>query len=101
MIKFYMDEHVAYAITKALKRKGIDVLTIQEDNSMSISDQTLLDRATQLGRVVFTHDDDFLRESVARQEQQTHFCGIVYGHQKRVSTGKCIEDLELIASIQP
>ena len=94
-----MDEHIAYSITKALQLKGLDVLTIQKDKRMSISDQSLLDRATQLGRVLFTHDDDFLRESVIRQEQQIHFCGIIYGHQNKVSTGKCIEDLELIANV--
>ena len=37
-----MDEHIAYSITKALQLKGLDVLTIQKDKRMSISDQSLL-----------------------------------------------------------
>jgi hypothetical protein len=29
-IKFYMDEHVAKSVTEGLRRRGVDVVTVQE-----------------------------------------------------------------------
>ena len=63
MIFLYMDEHVPRAITIGLKLKGIDVLTVQEDNSSGKSDHELLDRAGSLKRAIFTHDEDLLAEA--------------------------------------
>jgi len=74
-------------------------LSVQEDGKMGIADNLLLDRATELNRVVFTQDDDFLKEASLRQEKGKHFAGIVYAHQEKLPTGKCIDDLELIAKV--
>ncbi len=30
-VRFYMDEHVSRAVTVGLRRRGLDVLTVQED----------------------------------------------------------------------
>jgi hypothetical protein len=49
-----MDHHVHSGITKGLRRRGIDVLTAGEDGRASVPDEVLLERATELGRVVFT-----------------------------------------------
>ena len=57
----------------------------------------LLDRAAQLHRVLFTRDSDLLAEATRRQQEGIPFSGVIYAHQLRVSIGKCIEDLELIA----
>jgi hypothetical protein len=54
-----MDVHVPAAITSGLRRRGIDVLTSQEDGSERLPDDRLLERSTQLGRVLFSQDDDF------------------------------------------
>ena len=54
----YMDEHVPSAITKGLRQRGVDVLTIQEDDRSGYSDPAMLARATELGRVLFSQDED-------------------------------------------
>ena len=50
-----------------LRLRDIDVLTVQEDDRSGISDTLLLDRATELQRVVFSQDQDFLIEAQRRQ----------------------------------
>jgi hypothetical protein len=92
-----MDQHVPRAITMGLRRRGVDVLTAHEDGSHELSDPDLLDRASQLNRVLFTRDSDLLAETAQRQQEGTHFAGVIYAHQLRVSIGKCVEDLEIIA----
>jgi hypothetical protein len=67
-----------------LKRRGIDVLTAFQDNAHEFDDPPLLDRATGLGRVLFTQDEDFLREGARRQAQGIYFAGIIYGAQSLV-----------------
>lgn len=93
-----MDVHAPLAITEALRRRGVDVLTAQEDDAHRCEDARLLDRATELGRVLFTQDADFLREAARRQRAGQSFAGIVYAHQMRVTIGQCVRDLELIAA---
>jgi len=61
-----MDEHVPFAITAGLALRGVDVLTVQRDDYQKADDPVVLDRAMTLGRVVFTQDEDFLRESHRR-----------------------------------
>ena len=92
-----MDQHVPKAITVGLRLRGIDVLTAQEDNASEYADQALLDRATKLGRVLFSQDDDLLIEATKRQREAAFFQGVIYGHQLRVPIGVCIRDLEIIA----
>jgi hypothetical protein len=92
-----MDEHVPSAITEGLRRRGVDVLTAQEDSRSGVDDPILLDRATGLGRVLFTQDTDLLAEGTRRQRTGEAFAGVVYAHQVRVPMGRCIQDLELLA----
>jgi predicted nuclease of predicted toxin-antitoxin system len=92
-----MDEHVHRAITAGLRFRGVDVLTAQEDGRRNIPDEVLLDRATELQRVLFSEDEDFLVEATRRLRDGIPFAGIVYAHQLRVTIGVCIRDLELIA----
>ena len=53
MISLYMDEHVPRAITIGLRLRGVDVLSVQEDNFAGKSDSELLDRAIYLNRAIF------------------------------------------------
>lgn len=96
-IAFYLDHHVPRAITLGLRLREVDVLTAYEDGTGALDDSGLLDRAGEVGRVLFTRDDDLLAEATKRQREGIPFCGIVYAHQLRVSIGRCVEDLELIA----
>ena len=96
-VALYMDVHAPRAITRALRVKGIDVLTAQEDGAAELEDGPLLDRVGSLGRALFTRDEDFLAEADHRQGRGGTFAGVIYGHQLRVGIGQCIADLELIA----
>jgi hypothetical protein len=93
-----MDVHVPAAITRALIVRGVNVLTAQMDDASRLPDNALLDRASELGRIVFTRDDDFLAEATARQRRDVYFAGVIYAHQLRVTIGRCVADLEVIAS---
>lgn len=95
-LSFYMDHHVPSAITNGLRERGINVLTAFQDNAHEMEDSRLLDRATKLGRILFTQDTDFLGEADLRQRNGIYFAGIVYSHQ-RLNFGTCISHLEILA----
>lgn len=69
----------------------------QEDGTAELSDPALLDRATELERVLVTQDEDFLKDASRRQRAGETFFGIVYAHQGYVTIGECVTDLEVIA----
>jgi uncharacterized protein with PIN domain len=96
-VRLYTDVHVHRAITEGLRLRGVDVLTAQEDGARRLPDGELLNRATALGRVLFTQDVDLLREAAQRQRRGGLFSDVVYAHQRYVTIGQCIRDLELIA----
>lgn len=96
-IALYMDHNVAKQITDGLRLRGIDVITALEDGTATLPDPELLDRATALERVLFTHDDDLVAEGHRRQTEGASFAGVIYVHQQHISIGECIRDLELIA----
>lgn len=96
-IALYMDVHVPASITNALRLRGVDVLTAQEDRADRFADAALLDRAGALGRVLFSRDADLLREATKRQHSLVEFPGLIYAHQLDATIGQCVEDLELIA----
>ena len=98
-IQFYMDVHIRQSITEGLRRIGLNVLTAQEDGSAELSDPDLLDRATQLGRVLFSMDDDLLTEATRRQNENVSFAGVIYAHQLRITVGQSVRDLSLIAEV--
>ncbi len=60
-ITFLLDEHVARAVAQALRRRGIDAQPATEAGLLGATDAQFLAYAQQAGRVVVTHDDDFLR----------------------------------------
>jgi predicted nuclease of predicted toxin-antitoxin system len=99
-VKLYMDVHVPVAVTEGLRLRLVDVITAQEDGASTLPDPELLDRATALDRVLFTHDDDLLREGARRQAVGEAFAGVIYAHQLRITIGQCVHDLELIAKVE-
>ena len=86
-------------ITNGLRQRRVNVLTVQEDNRSGMADPAVLDRATELRRILFTQDDDLLAEVQRRQQAAVDFPGLVFARQSRVSIGTCIRDLELIATL--
>jgi hypothetical protein len=96
-IAFYFDVHVDHAIAGQLHLREVDVLTAQDDQSDRLSDELLLQRASQLGRPMVTHDIRFRAMAEEWQRQGKPFCGLIFAHQMQVSIGQCVRDLEIIA----
>jgi hypothetical protein len=92
-----MDVHVPRPISRALRRRGVDVITAQEDGTARWADPDLLDRANELGRVLVSQDEDLLVESARRQNRGIIFGGVIYAPQLALSIGEFIEQLELLA----
>ena len=94
-----MDENVSRLITEGLRRRGVDVLTVQEDGLSGESDPIVFARAVELGYIIFSQDRDFLIEAKRRQIEGYNFPGVIYCRQSRISIGDCIRDLEIIAKV--
>lgn len=97
MTPLYLDVHVPAAIAAELRRRGVDVLTAQEDNTTEFEDDDLLIRASSLGRLLFTQDIRFKALAEDWQRESRPFAGLIFGHQLHGSIGQYIRDLELIA----
>lgn len=96
-IPLYMDHNVPRSITDGLRVREVDIITAFEDGTTEVGDSELLDRASELGCVLFTRDYNLLQEATKRQRTGSSFSGVIYAHQLRVSIGDCIRELELIA----
>jgi predicted nuclease of predicted toxin-antitoxin system len=94
VVRFYTDEHVARAVVDGLRQRGVDVLTVAEAGALGASDAEHLAKANADGRVMFSHDADFLR---LHAEGAQH-AGIVYAAQG-TSTGDIIRGLMLIHQV--
>ena len=93
-IKFYADENVSKAVVTGLRRRGVDVQTVPEVGTLGESDEELLRRAKEEGRVIFTLDDDFLRLAAAGADHP----GIVYSSQEN-TIGEIVRGLMLIYQV--
>jgi hypothetical protein len=67
-----MDVHVPASITRALRRRKIDVLTAQEDGASETPDAELLDRASLLKRVILRATVIFLRRQCGVSGRENH-----------------------------
>jgi predicted nuclease of predicted toxin-antitoxin system len=94
-VRFLLDEHVPHAIAEAPRRRGIDVLTAREASLLGASDDEYLERSCAEGRVLVTHDSDFLR---LHQRQEPH-AGIVYCQHGSRTIGQIITGLVVIYEI--
>jgi predicted nuclease of predicted toxin-antitoxin system len=81
-LKFYMDVHIPAAITTGLRRRNIDALTSQEDGTREVDDASLLQRSTELGRVLFSQDQDLLQIASECQRTEHSFLGLVFSSQQ-------------------
>jgi hypothetical protein len=91
-IKFYLDEHVPAAVCKGLRRRAVDVLTVEEAGRSSMPDDAQLAFALQEGRVMVTLDSDF----VALAARGTEHDGIAYASPGTRSVGELVRALLLI-----
>ena len=99
MIALYTDENVLGATIMALRARGIDVLTAWDDGYDNTDDWRILDRATELKRVLFSQDTDLLTIAVVRQRAgDLSFSGVIYAHQYE-PIKECADDIALILAV--
>ena len=59
-VKFYTDAHIAAAVTRALRREGVDIVRAYEAGLADADDIAHLEFALRENRVLVTQDSDFL-----------------------------------------
>lgn len=95
-MKLLMDVHMPIAVTRALRRAGIDCVTSQDLSVERLPDDALLVRATELGRIVVTQDDDFLAINADFQLSGKWHAGIIYSRHSVITIGQLVADLSLM-----
>ncbi|MFW0860320.1 MAG: DUF5615 family PIN-like protein [Dehalococcoidia bacterium] len=89
------DEHVPYPIVEGLRRRGIDIVTVQEIGLASTRDEIIMARAREEGRIIYTRDADFLRHSRGGHKHS----GIFYHHPLTYSIGEAIQKVALACEV--
>lgn len=93
-VRYFMDEHVAGAIASALRKRGVDVLTVAEAGLLGAEDEDLLAFVREEQRVIVTQDRDFL-QLAAREASHP---GVVYAPQE-CSIGEMVRMLDLLFQV--
>ena len=96
-VSFYMDVHVPRAITEQLRLRAVDVVAATEEGTNQLPDDQLLETASTLGRVVFTHDHRFRAMAEQWQRDGRQFAGLAFGPAEGASVGQYVRDLEIVA----
>lgn len=92
MLSGYADENVKSAIVDGLRRRGMDVVTAQEQGQRNVDDELLLQLATDDGRLFLSNDSDLLRIAADWAKAGRNHAGIVYWKQ-HLNTGVAIRRL--------
>jgi hypothetical protein len=93
----YADVHVPRTVVLQLRSRGVDVLAATEQNVSELPDDQLLALATEGNPVMVTQDIRFRVLAENWQRTGGSFAGLIFAHQRYVSFGQMIVDLELIA----
>jgi hypothetical protein len=93
----FADVHVPGPVILQLRLRGVDISAATEEGHERKSDEELLTIATRAGRIMVTQDIGFRVLAEDWQRAGRDFAGLVFAHQRRVSFGEMISDLELIA----
>jgi predicted nuclease of predicted toxin-antitoxin system len=94
-IRYHIDESADPDIAAALRRIGIDVTTTQEVGLRTSLDPMQWEYARREGRVIVTHDADFLRLAKADSDHP----GVAYCHQQARTIGELIDMLILLQAV--
>jgi predicted nuclease of predicted toxin-antitoxin system len=88
-LRFYFDENVQVAVSEQLRRAGFDVVSAHDLGTLGEEDTKHLQRATEMGRVLCTYDDDFL----ALANQGFEHAGIVFAQHEKTSIGDWVREI--------
>lgn len=100
MLKGYADVHVVFAIVQALRRRGMDVVTVQERGHDQASDAELLAEALADERVMLTSDSDFLGLAGRHSAQGEIFAPIYFWPQQGRPIGELVRRILREASLE-
>jgi hypothetical protein len=96
-VGLYADVHVPRPVILQLRLRNVDILASTEEGTHELEDDKLLNVASSLKRVLVTQDIRFRVMAEHLQRRSIPFAGLVFAHQRYVSFGQLIFDLELIA----
>jgi hypothetical protein len=96
-VGLYADVHVPRSVVLQLRSRGVDILAAAEHEARELPDDQLLALATAENRIVVTQDIRFRVLAENWQRTGKLFTGLIFAHQRYVSFGQMILDLELIA----
>ncbi|MGI8855387.1 MAG: DUF5615 family PIN-like protein [Thermomicrobiales bacterium] len=94
-IRFHLDENVDTTIAHALRREGIDVTTTTDARLRTQRDEAQFAFAQQEGRVLVTHDTDFLKIA----HRTAHHAGVAYCAPGARTVGQIAELLTIMHAI--
>lgn len=94
-IHFYLDENVPVAVAEQLRRRGIVAVTVRDLGLLGESDINHLNLTIAEGRVLYTHDADY----IGMYTGGTDHLGIIFGQQQRHGVGDWVKFLELVYSV--
>lgn len=93
MLKAYADEHVLAAIVEALRKRGMDVVAVQERGREGVDDADLLAEALKDQRVMITNDQDFLVLAAEHNKRGELFAPILFWPQQRRRVGEIVRSI--------
>ena len=74
-------------------------MTAHENGAAELDDNHLLERASLLGRGLFSQDRDLLVVAHHWLTTGRKFSGLIYAHQLNITIGRAIRDLEILAQV--
>jgi hypothetical protein len=90
--RYLLDEHLWNALASGLRLRSIDAITVHEAGRRSASDRDHLAWAIDNGRVIVTHDDDYLALA-ARVERHA---GIPFCKADKYTLGGLLREIEIL-----
>jgi predicted nuclease of predicted toxin-antitoxin system len=91
------DENVNPEVIEFLRKAGLDVDSVAEKSNFGLSDAEVLRQATEVGRIVLTHDSDFGGLALMGAK----FIGIIYLRPGHIRSEFTIKTLEAIRDNAP
>ncbi|MEW6161526.1 MAG: DUF5615 family PIN-like protein [Verrucomicrobiota bacterium] len=93
----FADVHVPGPVVAQLRLRGVDILASTEEGRERATDEELLELATSMQRIMITQDIRFRVRAEEWLRSRKTFAGLIFAHQRYVSFGQMVLDLELIA----
>lgn len=91
-MKFHLDEHISSALAAGLRMHGYDVTTAADVDLLEADDEFHIAFALREGRVIITHDRDFLTMDASGASH----AGIGYCHQQKYTVGQLLMMCQLL-----